>query len=713
MSCQQPISSALAALCAALFTTGALAQTIDAPQTLDAVQVTGSRTAATLNVRSSAAATRTDTALRDVPQIVIVVPRDLFEAQGATTLTEVLRNVPGVAQHDGDGRRDQLVIRGFRAGSDQFINGVRDPSTARRDLVNVERVEVIKGPASVLYGRGSSGGIVNRVTKSASYSRIASVGLSVGSFGFKRAELDLGGALVEGSLAYRLNVGTEDSDSFRDQVFLRRTTVAPSLLWDLSSDTHLSFDGLSSRSQSNQDGGIPTVRGGGPVGVPVSQYYGSPVSADDRERSSIDIAMMTLEHRISAQLSFRNVLSASAFSSDNNNNRPGTATFSEMLGGVLSTRRNSTLSHSDSSGYSNQAEWVLKLPREALLHTLLFGIELSSERRDQLSFERTSAPVAVFNPVLTRPTQSAAQAATPSTNSESQGDTVALYLQDQIDIGRHWKALVGLRYDDFQVTSASRLPNTAKTAVSLDSHDKAWSPRAGLVYQPSSSLSLYSGYSRSFQPSGETLSLAANNKDLGPEQTTNIEVGLKADYLDGKVSVQGAIFNLQRDNIKTADLALQGGLVQTGVKRTRGLELSMAGELARGWSAWAGYAFMDGRIVESTAVNQLGVSVKGNVAGETPRHSANLWTSYRFANHFSIGGGLNYQASAYNSQNNLMTLPSYVRTDGMLSYRGQQIEYTLNLLNAFNQRYFQFSDNDTRSAPGAPRTLRLTVRASI
>ncbi|HEY3047066.1 MAG TPA: TonB-dependent siderophore receptor [Polaromonas sp.] len=697
------------------------------PLALCAAQLAGAQTLPAVTVRadadqgyspsSSSTATKSSAPLRDIPQSVNVVPEQLMRDQGARSMQDALRNVPGVAFSSGDGQRDQVVIRGFSAISDQFVDGVRDDALYFRDLSNIERVEVLKGPAAVLYGRGSSGGLINRVTKKPQFGdTFGEVTLGLGSFGFKRAEADLN-TPVGDTMAFRLNAAVEDSGSYRDQQFTKRHNIAPSLALKLAAQTDLLLQYTNARDQRVTDFGIPALNGR-PVNVPASTYYGSGIAArDDTTTSQVEAVTATLKHRFSDALSLRNITRYYTYKLDRFNTLPSGTTDPVAL--TVGRTRGFILR--DESGWFNQTDLNYKTAWGGLKQEWLVGMELGSQNRRAESVSTAAGAagrVSIFNPggVVPPAIPASAFAAASAIPSHTRQDTVALYAQDQITLAPQWKALVGARYDVFkQDTSFDR------TLPALSRTDSNVSPRAGLVWQPSDTQSYYVSYSRSFQPSAEQFALAANNTANEPEITQNREIGTKLDFLDGALSVTAALFNLERSNIKNTDPNNPRVQINVGKQRTNGLELTANGKLPGRWDISAGYAYLAGRMVESvaTATSQqlpvVTVPLLGKVAALTPKHSGFVWAMKDLGNGFSLGGGLNYVGERFASLTNLVTLPSYLTADLAGIYKTGRYEIGVNLKNVTDKKHYISShgSNDNLIVPGAPRELQVTLRAKF
>ncbi|BCX54073.1 MULTISPECIES: TonB-dependent receptor [Comamonas] len=667
---------------------------------LDEVQVRSDRQPDSgYNPPTATSATKIEAPLRDIPQTVNVVPQSLLRDQVAQSMQDALKAVPGVGFSHGDGQRDQVTIRGFSAIADQFVDGLRDDALYFRDLSNIEQIEVLKGPASVLYGRGSSGGLINRITKKPGVN-LSEVGLTLGRWNQRRGEFDLARAPQDSVVSYRLTGAIERADSYRDQQFLDRKALAASVLIKSSSDTSVLLQADYLKDSRLTDFGIPAYQGR-PVNVSPGTYYGA-ANARDVDVSRAEVASLgaTLNHRISDSLSLRNALRFYDYSLDRNNTLVGSVNEKALTASL--TRGNV---QRDENGFFNQTELTQKLELAGMKHQLLYGFEFGRQSKDLLSYSRANvATVSLFNPVL--PTLPLRIDGKPAADNHSVFKVASAYLQDLVTISPQWKALAGVRYDRFQQETHERQPGKPD----LSRTDTAWSPRVGLVYQPSSAWSYYASWSKSFQPSGETFALAANNAQLAPEKTTSQEVGVKWDLPDGKASVTASLFKLERTNIKSVD-STSNTVVPLGVQRTNGLELTFAGEIAPSWQVWAGYAFLDGEMTTSPAVD-AGQPVQGKRPTLTPRQSANLWVTKALGHGFGLGGGLNYVGARFANPGNTVTLPGYTTVDAMAYYRVGPWDVQLKLNNLLNRRYIVAGHGSVPNLnlPGAPRSAQVVAR---
>src|SRR5450830_1255841 len=535
-----------------------------AQESLPAVTVTASKDNNAYVAGTSASATKTEMALRDVPQTINVVPAAVIRDQHAMSIQDIMKNIPGVGLSTGDGQRDQVFISGFTAIGDQFVDGFRDDALYFRDLSNVERLEVIKGPAAVLYGRGSSGGLVNRITRKPGVD-ITDVALSLTNTAGRRGEVDVG--RVGETVDWRVTGAREVSDSYREQQFIKRTALAPSVAIRLSGATKLLLQGDYLEDRRLTDFGIPSWHGR-PVAVDAGTYYGAANARDaDFSQSRVVSTAATLTHKFSDSLSLRNAFRYYDYHLDRNN--------TNISGNVNEVKGTMNFGHAklnrDESGWFNQTELTQKLVTGSLRHEVLYGAEFGKQNKDANSWASTvvATNVSIFNPVLPQVDRSKLGACSDTFGTY---DTAAAYVQDAISFSDEWKALAGLRYDSYQ--QQSRLANAAGvTTAKLSRTD------------------------------------AANNADLAPETTRNTEVGAKYELWGGRANATVSLFRLERDNIKTSD-PITNRIVPVGTQRTDGLELTFNADLHDGWKMMAGYAYLDATITDSIAVDKS-VNVPG------------------------------------------------------------------------------------------------------
>lgn len=670
------------------------------------------------------APTDTSTALKihaqqkDVPQTINVITSEVIRDQGARTLSDVLKNVPGVGLATGDGQRDAFVIRGFTALYDILLDGVRDDSQYFRDLYNIDRIEVLKGPAAVLYGRGSSGGLINRITKKPSFTPSAEIGVTVGSFDLRRTDFNVNRP-VSDTVAIRLDGAYEDSGSYRDQGYVQNKDISPSLLWkDGAQSLLLQFD--YQHQKRSIDFGIPGINGA-PANVPISTYYGSrDAYPNDFTESEVKSTTAQYKQKISDTTSFTNTFRYFDYTLDRNHTRV-TAVTGTVANPTLTFQRGNISRHE--YGWFNQSEFTHDLTWGNTKHQLLTGVEFGEQNKYQYVNNSAAAPYtmtpspSLYNPILQN------LPFTVLTGPQNKGtailSTQAAYIQDLITWTPQIKTLVGLRFDRF----GQRYDN--QIGASLDRTDNAFSPRAGIVWQPTSTQSYYATVSKSFQPSGEGGAVATNNAQLAPEKTQNLEVGTKIDLFNGAASFNAAVYQLTRSDVKITDPNNTALLIPIGEQQTKGLELSMNGEIARGWQMIASYSYMDGKVTKAVGnvptVLIPGVAasaLQGKTLALTPRHTASLWTLKsveQWLPGVQVGGGITYRGGNYAAIDNAIKLPAFTTVDLAAYYRPapKGMSLALNLKNIFDKRYYISANNDYGILPGAPRSVELTARYSF
>lgn len=673
--------------------------------TLPTTTISGTSEQQSYKTSESKSAMKIDAPLRDIPQTVNVVPQSVIKDQGATSLEDVLKNVPGIGLSNGDGQRDQITIRGFSAIGDIFVDGFRDDALYYRDLSNIERVEVIKGPAAVLYGRGSSGGLINNVSKKPNFSPLQEVGVSFDSEGQRRTQFDAGWADQQmGDKAFRVTGAFEDSDTFRDDGYIDRKAIAPSAYFRLSDDLELNLGATYLYDKRLIDFGIPAL-GGRPVDVDRDKRFGSGDPDQDYARSEVFTLTAGVDYQISDALSLSNNTRYYRYDLDRNNTLADSSPtrFVTAPNGELLVKLNRGNVARDEYGIFNQTELKQELQLAGMQHNLLYGVELGHQDKFQRNYSQNNvARVPVYRDALVVVPEHANSLSAKGTNFQ---ETAGTYLQDMIELNEQWKALLGVRYDIFgQEYDDDRAAN-----VDLDRTDKTWSPRAGLVFQPDQVQSYYVSVSRGYQPSGEVFAVSSTNADLEPEETTNYEVGSKWDLLDGRLAVTTAVFRLERTNMKTSDPLNPSLLILAGEQRTDGFEATFSGQLSDKWQLYGGYAYLDAEITESNSKTN-GVANEGQTPTLTPQNSANLWLVRQLAPRWRLGMGANYVDERYTALDNVTVMPSYTTFDAALMYDEPTWDAALRLTNLANKEYYASAHGSVDLiTPGAPRTLELSA----
>lgn len=646
----------------------------------------------------SATFTKTDTPLKDVPASVTVVPEQVMRDQAMSSIADVVRYAPGVTANQGESNRDQVQLRGITTTADFLVDGVRDDAQVFRDLYNLERVEVLKGPGGMAFGRGGAGGVINRVTKRPTFGRIGEGSVTVGSYDQIRGSVDVGNKFNE-TAAWRLNAMAEGANSFRNGADLKRYAINPTVTLLPGADTAVTLGIEHARDERTADRGIPS-RDGVPFATARSTFFGN---ADQSiSRSTVDAFTAALEHDLGGGLKLKNSFRAAHYDKFYQNVFAGSAVNS--AGNLTVSAYNAS---NDRTNLFNQTDLSAKVTMAGMEHSLLAGVEVgrqSSTNKRATGFfgNATSITVPASTPFAAA---TRFQASSSDADNQVEANVAAAYLQDQITLSKQWKILAGLRYDRFQVDLDDRRSTTA--AVDLKRTDNAVSPRLGVIWQPNEWSTYYASYSYAFLPSGEQLSLAVNAADLAPEKARNYEVGARWDIRPA-LSLSAALFRLDRDDVRVADPANPGFFVRTGQQRTEGLELGLQGDVTRNWQVFAGYARLDGRITKATGSP---VVPAGRKIGLVPDHTLSLWNKLALNRNWSTGLGLIYQSDTYTSFNNTVKLPSFTRVDGAVYYAfaDGKTKLALNVENLFDKVYYPTAYVDNNISPGAPRSAKLTL----
>ncbi|BAY68217.1 TonB-dependent siderophore receptor [Anabaena sp. FACHB-709] len=638
-------------------------------------------------VPTASTATKTDTPVRDIPGSIQVIPRQILEDQKTTRIQEVLQNVSGVNKQGNYGGTDAggYRIRGFDQDGN-FRNGFNDTDFySLVDTANIDRIEVLKGPASVLFGQAEPGGIINVVTKQPLRTPYYAAELNVGNYAFYRPSFDISGPLTDdGSLLYRLNVAYQNSGSFRDYNFLERVFVAPVITWNISDRTSLTFDLEYQDNDYLFDRGIPSI-GDRPAPIPISRFVGLPHVYND---STFRIGYR-LEHDFSKDWQLRNAFSFVSGKSSGTYAYGGYDLIDDQFAPIYVSRDEFTRDI-----YTLQTEVVGKFKTGSIVHQPLIGVELRRNTWKYTSFD-------VADPILLdifNPNYDVELPATPDESTFSyttRRDTLGIYVQDQITFADNLKLLVGGRFDAFQRKEEGFSETASEESLS------AFSPRIGIVYQPIQAISLYASYSQSFKPD-RFFGRSASNEPFKPTRGTQYEVGIKADISE-KLSATLAAYEITKTNVVTSDPNDPNLSVQVGEQRSRGIELDIGGEIVPGWNIIASYTYTD---AITSKDNTIPV---GNRIDNVPEHAASLWTSYELQSGdlkgLGFGLGLYYVGDRYADVENTSLLSSYFRTDSAIYYKRDNWRLALNFRNLFNETYYETSQARNTIYPGAPFTV--------
>ncbi|MBW4643219.1 MAG: TonB-dependent siderophore receptor [Goleter apudmare HA4340-LM2] len=644
---------------------------------------------------NSSAATRTDTPILDTPTSVQVIPRQVLEDQQVRGLDEALNTLSGVSVNKGENRGYFINIRGFDSVP-VLVDGFRLPSTrdgGALETANLESIEILRGPAAILYGEIQPGGIVNLVTKKPLAEPFYNTQLQFGSNGLVSPQIDFSGPLTEDKrVLYRLNALYSREDGFRNfDTDTSRFFFSPVLSWQISDRTNLTVSLEYLESKQPYDTGLLAF-GRGVIDVPNDRIFNEP---DDVTTSTFINVGYNLEHDFSNNWKFKN-----AFRYINQRYDFKLAVprqFNETTGILTRAYAERDFYYDD---YSLQNSVVGKFTTGGINHTLTVGLDLNRSIFDGATYvdRRTPLRLNVFNPqygLFPRPDRDRLSV---SSVIDTKTERLGIYLHDQIKFSDSFILVGGLRYDTI---------NYDDNVLDATDDNDAFSPQVGIIYKPLKTVSLYGSYSRSFTP--QYFSRDSQGNILPPERGEGYEVGVKTEWLNGRLFASLAYFDITRENVATPDLNSPGlgFVVATGQQRSRGLELDLRGEITPGWNLFASYSYIgDAEVTEDN-----NAALVGNRLAGTPRHSAALWTTYEISSGslegLGFGLGVNFVGEREGDITNTFKLDSYFLTNAAIFYRRDNWRFSLNFKNIFDVDYIQGQafQRLANITPGQPFTV--------
>jgi catecholate siderophore receptor len=645
----------------------------------------------------------------DVPQSTATVGQAEVAEQGISSMQDVLRNVPGITINAGEGgaHGDSVNLRGISVPDSFFVDGVRDIGLYQRDTFDDEAVEVLLGPSSVLFGRGSTAGVINQVTKQPMLATMESASLEVGTASTERATADLNWSAGDHT-AVRLNLMDQQSGvADRDDVKNARSGVALAAAFGIGTADTLTLSYLHQYESDLPDYGIPFIDGS-PAHVNRRNYYG--LVNYDRTRNTVDLGTARFEHKFNDHVSlidslryghygFEYLLSAPHLDDDYTEPPPPGTPLSDIV-----IYRDQPSSAGTEQELVNSTDLTAKLKTGPFSHTLIAGVELSRERADITRYVNgvdTIPPTSLLDPY---PYYSPPTPLDVDTLPRIYGSDVSLNVMDRIRLASQWDLDGGIRYDRFNSHFSE---DVTGSAFSRD--DTEVSPRAALVYRPEAWESFYASYGESYNPAIEYLTLAPTSGSLSPEKDFTTEVGAKLEFLDGSLSVTGALFDTLLENARLADPGDPTVQQMPFDQRVLGAEVGVSGHLARSLELKAAYTHLDDRISEST--DPLAV---GNRVPNIPTDSLNLWSTWEPGGGWKAGAGATCMSGRYADTYNTASVPSYVLFNAMVSYRvNAHLEFQVNLNNVadklyYNSVYYSAVD-ESHAVPGPGRTLLVTA----
>jgi iron complex outermembrane receptor protein len=649
------------------------------------------------NIPDATTATKILTPLSDIPQSIQVVPRQSWEDQGAINAIDALSSVGIIQAYNTPSNGDVFTIRGFQS-QNILRNGLKDDVggsiTGQTILSDVEQIEVLRGPASILYGQGTPGGTVNYITKQPLSEPYFSTSLNIGTYSLYQQSLDMSGPLnPDKTLLYRLNLSYLTTGSFVDNFHSQRSLIDPVISWQIDPNTKVTFE--TEYRYENQQGrtGLPAV------GTVLPNPNGKiPLSLNTEDVNAITkessvLLGYNLEHRFNDDWS-----AVSAFKARFDGFILDAATSVALLpNDETLTREEQT----DINGPGVYDEYDLdnhvtgKFQIGGLQNELVAGLDLYRELSIYNRTESEIGSIDLFNPVFGQPIG----AVISRLNEKTVSDAIGIYAQDIVKLAHNLKFVLGGRQDFVQ----NSVTNFLNSSLNSTQPAQAFSPRVGLVYQPIQPVSLYASYTQSFT---QNVGTSFDGSLFQPSFGTQYEVGVKSDFLQGRLSSILALYQLTMTNVLTPDPDHDGYDVETGEQRSRGIELNVTGEILPGWNVIASYAYTNALVIADN------VYPVGNKLPSVPLNSANLWTTYAFSTGtlkgFKFGLGLDYVDTQEGDLNNDFTVPSYLLTNAAVYYQKGHLTFALNFKNLFDVQYF-IPRSLLLVYPGDPFTMEATI----
>jgi catecholate siderophore receptor len=668
---------------------------------------------------STAIATKTNTPILNIPQSLNVVTKEQIKDQSYGSLTDVTRYIPGVAVHQGEGNRDELVIRGVDSSANFFVNGFRDDVQIYRDLYNVQSVEVLRGPSALTFGRGSGGGLLNRTLKEADGQRIFEASTQFGSFNDRRFSLDAGNALTD-NVSARLNMFYEKSDTFRDFTNLERFGFNPTVTFKPDDATkiklsyeHYHDDRIADRGNPSWANGVIPSPPFAPAGN-FSTFYGSPIY--NKAKANVDSVMGSIDHDFGNGLTVRNATIFADYHKFYQNVYPGGAVNAAATSVNLATYQHWT----NRQNIINQTDFTYKAWTGPVFHTLAFGTEFGRQQgidaRNTGIFANgtNSTIVNPFAPTYFGPVTFIHQTlgnlspgvTAADGNSKYRLNTESAYVRDSIDVTKWLQLIGGVRVDRFDLSALDQNTNTQRSRV-----DTKLSPQAAVILKPWDNVSVYGAYSISYLPaSGDQFSsLNPGTLILDPQKFENMELGAKWN-INPRLLYSASIYNLNRTNVPIADGNNPGFFIPSGSHRIQGFETSLTGFVTDDWQASLGYAYTDARITSATSKT----IIPGNRVQLVPYNQVSLWNKYQFNPWVSAALGVIYFGDSFASSDDTVKLPGFVRVDAGLFFKvTDNAKAQLNVENLFNKGYWASADGNNNISPGQGRTVRVSLTAKF
>jgi catecholate siderophore receptor len=634
----------------------------------------------------------------DTPQSVTIVTRKVIEDQNAVNVRDSLRNVAGISLGAGEGgfQGDNLTIRGFSARSDFYLDNMRDFGSYNRDTFNIENVEVLKGPSSVMFGRGSTGGVVNQQSKAPSLNSFNQAGLTLGTDLTRRATIDSNIKLGENS-AFRINfMGHKNEVAKRDVTENKRFGIAPSLAFGIGTDTRINLSYLHQQENNIPDYGLPWL-GNRPADVRRNNYYGFK-NGGNFQKFDVDIATAKLEHDINENHTLREQIRYAYYQRNSTMTQPTTTASPSVALDTINITRNQINSKSTEALLDSQTDLISKFKTFGLDNEMVSGVQLSRETSAPTRLNYSGVPTT--NLVNPDPEQPFSGTPSPRLSAGAAINSIAFYSMDTLKLSEKWELMGGIRYDKI----ASTYSQSVAPAQHFSRDDEKFTWRGSVVYKPASNGSLYFHYGTSFNPSAEQLALSAANANVAPEEGEIFEAGTKWNLFKDRLLASAAIFRDQKNNARTPNPNDPSVNVLAGKQRIDGLELQATGNITPKWQVISGYAFMKSEIVKTNIAAELGQRLPN-----VPEHSFSIWSTYKLPKNIEIGGGASKISSRTSRNAGDRKAPGYTVFNAMAKYSvTKDLALQLNIYN-LTDKYYYDQIGGSHVVPGAGRYALLNA----
>lgn len=684
----------------------AVAQQAAQPAQLPAISVEGRKPAEEGYKVDQSASPKFTAPLLDTPKSVTIIPQELIQQRGASSMSEVLRTTPGISLGAGEGGNaigDRAFIRGFDAMSSTYIDGMRDTGTQSRDPFNLEQVEITKGANGTFVGRGSTGGTINLVSKTAKAQDFNAGSATLGTDLTKRLTVDLN-RVIDGNIGIRLNAMAQDSEvAGRDEVEATKYGFAPTVTFGLNKPTRLTLSYYHYQLDDIPDYGHPfDPTTGKPVKVDRDNFYG--LTGRDFRETYYDGVTARVEHDLTDAITVSNTTRYAYAENKYIVTKPSLST-AQLAAGTMS--RESRSRNADTETIVNQTDLKAEFETGRLKHNAIAGIEVAREQNANRGYALNPATTTsgLYNP---NPSDAYNGTIGPSSSfANTRVDSQAIYVLDTIALAPQWDLNLGLRLDHYDTTSVGVNTNGA---FNVGRNDTFLNYQTGLVYKPAANGSVYAAYSTSSNPSGGSSgeggdegSLSTTTDSLKPEENVTYELGTKWDVLSSRLSLTAAVFRTEKENARVSGINNTAENLPVGKQRVDGFEIGASGNLTDKWKLFGGYTFLKSKIVDDgpNAAND------GNKFPNIAPHNVSLWTTYDLTTDWTVGAGAVWMAERFANAANTYQLPSYWRFDAMVAYRiTPDVDLQLNVQNIFDETIYDSTHNG-QFAPVAPGRVAL------